>query len=457
MRARLIIAAQTGALIGLGVLAVFQARQLRQSRLDLESAIAPAPEIPPSTNQRPLRLRLQALPPINVRTEVYTLDWRHLESEDYATYVANLRKIGCPEDTIRDIIVADVNKLYAARRRALPPPKRDVPFWRHPDEFVQDPHSAEAERAHHTQLASLERERRALLHKLLGDSAVHADLAEYAAQAGEDLNLQFLSPEKRQAIAEATANQMLALDEAAGAATEEERTRLITEANRTLDEAIAKSLTPEERAEYEMRTDPLADSLRDRLRGFGASREEFEQLFKLERQFESERTSLREAAAAGNEPQAAEKAEATILEQESKVRELLGPARFAEFQRSNDPDYQTLFSLAHDHALSSEIANEVWNMRSEVESQTDRIRQNPFLTAEQKTRALQAIRNETQAAIVGVLGEPLLKDYQRQGGGWLIDLTEPQNLGVTGLQLTPPPLPGIPQTDGSGPLIFPVP
>src|SRR6516165_11399960 len=42
--------------------------------------------------------------------------WSELESPDYVTYIANLRDIGCPEQTIRDIIIADVNGLFAKRR-----------------------------------------------------------------------------------------------------------------------------------------------------------------------------------------------------------------------------------------------------------------------------------------------------------------------------------------------------
>jgi hypothetical protein len=45
--------------------------------------------------------------------------WAQIESTDYRTYVANLRGIGCPERTIRDIIIADVNGLYFARREKL--------------------------------------------------------------------------------------------------------------------------------------------------------------------------------------------------------------------------------------------------------------------------------------------------------------------------------------------------
>src|SRR2546426_2113445 len=33
--------------------------------------------------------------------------WRQLETEDYRAYIARLRAIGCPEQTIRDIVIAD--------------------------------------------------------------------------------------------------------------------------------------------------------------------------------------------------------------------------------------------------------------------------------------------------------------------------------------------------------------
>jgi len=42
--------------------------------------------------------------------------WSQLESPDYGVYVANLRAIGCPEQTIREIISADLADLYAAKR-----------------------------------------------------------------------------------------------------------------------------------------------------------------------------------------------------------------------------------------------------------------------------------------------------------------------------------------------------
>ncbi|HWV99975.1 MAG TPA: hypothetical protein VNZ64_09810 [Candidatus Acidoferrum sp.] len=45
--------------------------------------------------------------------------WSQLESSDYRTYIANLRGIGCPQQTIRDLITADVDGLYAVRREKV--------------------------------------------------------------------------------------------------------------------------------------------------------------------------------------------------------------------------------------------------------------------------------------------------------------------------------------------------
>jgi hypothetical protein len=442
MRVRLIIAALTGAVVGLVALAFIQARQLRAARLLWEAAAAPSPEIPGATNQRPLRLRLHSLPPIHLRTEVRSLDWRSIESSDYPTYIANLREIGCPEETIRDIILADVNKLYAARRRALSGPQPDWTFWKHADEIPEDDAVAKAELAFQEQREALETERKKLIHALLGESSIQAEFAEEVEEATQDRDLRFLSPEKRQSMAEATTRWRRAHEAAAQTTDEAESLRLHQAADKALEEAVGKVLTPQEREEYELRSSPLANELRDRLRGFGASREEFEQLFKIEREFLQTQAELREQQASGADPQALEKQEAAAIEQETRIRELLGDKRYPDFERSNDPDYQTLFSLTKDHSMPTDLANQVWTMRREVETQTARIRENPLLNAEQKARALDAIRVETQAAIIDVLGEPLLDDYQRQGGGWIGDLTDSTDLGETGQEIFLPPIPG---------------
>jgi hypothetical protein len=53
------------------------------------------------------------------QTNPARLDWIQIESTDYPTYINNLRKVGCPEQTVREIITADVADLYAQKRQEL--------------------------------------------------------------------------------------------------------------------------------------------------------------------------------------------------------------------------------------------------------------------------------------------------------------------------------------------------
>src|SRR6266481_4686092 len=47
----------------------------------------------------------------NMFGEGFRLSWSNIESTNYQTYIANLRGIGCPEETVRDIIITDISKL----------------------------------------------------------------------------------------------------------------------------------------------------------------------------------------------------------------------------------------------------------------------------------------------------------------------------------------------------------
>src|SRR5678815_1954150 len=64
------------------------------------------------------------------------LSWRALESTNYFTYAQNLRNFGCPEETVRDILITDIAKVYNERRTLLrskaPPPA----FWQTSDNGV---------------------------------------------------------------------------------------------------------------------------------------------------------------------------------------------------------------------------------------------------------------------------------------------------------------------------------
>src|SRR5215470_5966126 len=58
-------------------------------------------------------------PPSSSPSPPSEFSWRILQASNYKQYIVNLRAVGCPELTIQDIIVAAVNRQYAAREAAL--------------------------------------------------------------------------------------------------------------------------------------------------------------------------------------------------------------------------------------------------------------------------------------------------------------------------------------------------
>lgn len=90
----------SGAVIWLGFLS--------RPRQDLQSV--------ENGGERTKRPALQVVPRAESVRSTESFRWSRLESTNYHVYVANLRQVGCPERTIRDIIAADVDAIYAPRR-----------------------------------------------------------------------------------------------------------------------------------------------------------------------------------------------------------------------------------------------------------------------------------------------------------------------------------------------------
>src|SRR5712691_12520515 len=150
-------------------LAVTAARIWEKHSLRPPRAVASA-EVPSQHEYRTIAPAFQPDPITN------RFDWRMIESSDYEKYVANLRAIGCPERTVRDIIVAEVQKTFGAKSAAVP---LDVKFW------SCGPERQAAERSREERRSELRAESRAILERLLG--------VDYGTQVGErnhDLEMQ---------------------------------------------------------------------------------------------------------------------------------------------------------------------------------------------------------------------------------------------------------------------------
>src|SRR6266436_950201 len=127
------------------------------------------------------------------------VSWDAIESTNYHTYIANLRAINCPAETIRDIILTDVAKLYSKRRAAIQAQGQPYKFWQTGDGWENRTANNPAIRK---QLQDLETEERALIKDLLGVN-LEAELAKYwNADDEQERMYGFLSQDKRDKVSQ---------------------------------------------------------------------------------------------------------------------------------------------------------------------------------------------------------------------------------------------------------------
>lgn len=69
--------------------------------------------------EQPTQIAAVSASPVVEPVRPGSFHWSQLESSDYETYVKNLRRIGCPEATLRAIVAADVDSVYRERNDDL--------------------------------------------------------------------------------------------------------------------------------------------------------------------------------------------------------------------------------------------------------------------------------------------------------------------------------------------------
>lgn len=339
--------------------------------------------------------------------------WGELESPDYRQYIANLRAIGCPEATIRDLIVADVEKLYAGKAAALYPSPRDFKFWR-----VEDRQARAEERERDLKRRELEKEKRALLTELLGVDPLEAMRAEGRADR-EAWRLGFLSADKQQAL-QALSSKYRELERAAwseggrGGRTPEARAEMAAlRAQR--DAEMAQLLGPQDYQEYQLRNSPVAREMRESLGPFQPSEDEFRRIFELRKPMEEQLAFNR----GGPEEAARDQRRAVQQQMDAQLRAALGEERFREYQLSQDERYRDIYNFTDARDLPKSTATALYDMRQAAEAQRQQIFRDPALAPEQRSAALSAIAQETQRAVSGMLGPDTFKEYTQRDGNWL--------------------------------------
>lgn len=345
-------------------------------------------------------------------TVAQKFDWNAVESDDYKKYIANLRSIGCPEETIRDIITADVNKLYEAKRKALAGPKKKFEFWKSGMMMgaPADPERTEKERA-------LNKEKRVLLTELLGSAPEEKPDLLAGVSSQLDAMFDFISPEKRSKVMELMQDMQTKMQKAMknGAPDQED----IRKVMKDMETEIGRVLTPEELLDYNLRFSMTANQMRMGLAGFEPNEQEFLELFKKRKAYDDE---FGGAFGVGANLKGEEKARQDAAKKalDESVKAQLGDERYADYKRSEDFAYQAMFRAASREGLGKDAAVKAYDMKKLAEDQATKIRTDKNLTADQRTAALRGIRDETERSVKGVLGEKGFSSYERNNGAyWL--------------------------------------
>lgn len=356
--------------------------------------------------------------------------WKDLQSADLKEFVRRLRTAGCPEETIQDIILAEVNRRYAAKDRELfPDSYANKPFWE-VQKIITDGAGLKRNRETQRKSRDLQKEKSALLVELLG---VDPEKEHRKAEGYPDYydyyesQFSFLPESKREAV-------RACLDDF------EDKRQDLSARNRGLFDAqyreeqkqlelermqgLAQFLSPQELREFELRQSQMATQLSSELQNTKLTREQYEALFDIRKKYGD---SIRNDFNWGETPQeGAQRAAKSMAALQAELATAIGPDTAKEFVRGQDYGYQQLNRLAQRNDLSADTVKKVYDFKDTAQASVKLIQADKNLTNEQRQEAFTRIRDETQSAIREALGGAAYNNYIRQGGNWIISIAPVQ-------------------------------
>jgi LysM repeat protein len=323
--------------------------------------------------------------------------WQEIESTNYALYVMNLRGIGGPESTVRDIIVADVNEFYARRRRELDlTMTNDMAWWR----SEPDPETLRGPLA---KVKALEEERNALLTRLLGPNWDQTTDLEPEPVLLSGPVLSALTSKQKEAVQEVAAHSRQLLNEYVREREKEgempDRQELAQMRERTRRE-LEELLTPEQLEEFLLRYSNNANQLRDELRGFNASPSEFRQVFLATDAIDRQLQLLPD----DNDPATADRRKDLEQQREEAIRQAVGSDRYDTYRFLKDADYRLAVTEAEEAGADARAGKVLYEINRAAALERERIRNDPSLGVAQKEQELKVVEQQRTAWRATALG-----------------------------------------------------
>jgi hypothetical protein len=387
------------------------------SRTPEQSSASPAPASITAATARETRTAPAAVT-IVTNQSGQSFGWQMVESADYRRYIANLRAIGCPEETIRDIITADVNKLFESRRKEITASTNKFEFWKAGNPFeaaIMDPDRIE-------KMQALAKEKRALLKELLGvEPEEKAEL--FGGINPFESMLDFLSPAKQNDVMDIFMKfQAKQAKLFSGGQPDAEDMKAMQKMKKEMDAEMAGILSPKEYEDFQLRMSDTAMQMRMQLASLDPNEQEFRDIFKIKNQFDDQFGTY---GMASTDKAEREKYQAAQKDMNDQLKTLLGDARYTDYTRAQDYQYQNLYRITQKNDLPKEAANKVYDMKTTADAEARKVRADSSLNAEQRKAALQGIRTETENSMHTVLGDKAWSSFQKQNGSYFLNNISP--------------------------------
>ena len=360
------------------------------------------------------------------QTTQFAKSWSELQAGDLKTLPERLRAAGFPPSMIRAIVAAQVNEQFSARRKELLGNQAEQPFWKNQRSGMIDPKTM-------TALRDLGKEQMALMKSLLGDSAPGND----EINAWQRRQFGNLAPEKLTQLQSINTDygelQQEIMQKANGVMLPEDREKLTYLEKEKLAD-IAKTLTPQEFEEFQLRSSNTANQLRGQLGSFNTTEAEFRALYKAAAAIDEKYGTGGPFGGLRN-PGDYQNRQADMLAQAKAV---LTPERFADYKLATDPQSSQVSRLVARLELPPATTQQVVTLQQDIQNRARTIMTNRELPAADRTAQLTTLQQEATAKLTTTLTPRGFEAYKQNGGQWL-DMLKPRPAAPSGM--TTPSIP----------------
>lgn len=338
--------------------------------------------------------------------------WTEIQSDNLARYIANLRAAGFPEPTVQNVIVTELERLYASR----------LPRYSHPG-FWQSGPDADAAQAEHRRIEwQLETEKRSRIKELLG-----VEWHETSAASRED-GPWLLSLNDRMSVDKLERLSRLWAKIRGQSSDLRQNAQLQTAESENLRrqayaEAVAELRNLLGPADFEeMELCKMASEVMDvwgpeRLFGCVMTGQELREFLRIRKE-----AALPLGDVFDISPPLVD--EDTSRSMDDGIRALLGEERFKGFQRAQDPQFRWIRGALRDDT-SMESTWAVYDIHAGVKTAANAAFDEPGTPPEDLQAYLRELRAWAEDQVRQTLGPEKFAGYAKNSGNlkWLDELT----------------------------------